>query len=212
MPRRFGREPRVDRRIQGCDAAVAQGRLQIHLILMAQTHIQLALGRQPDAVAPGTEIGRQRRDQPQPVAMLGHPPIACRPTGLVAVARQGETVRQGVEHAGQRQEPIGAILIDRAQRHRLDQGQVVPLRDAPVEHRGNVVLVQALQRNHVDLHSQPCVARGGDTVQHLRDIAVAGDEAEAIGVERIDADVQAADSRVIQRGGMIAQPGAVGGH
>src|SRR3546814_7932595 len=107
--------------------------------------------------------------------------------GAVGVAGECEAARQIVEHLGQRQETISTILVDRAHRHRLDQREIEAFTPAIVEHRRDFVLVESLQRNHVDLDREAGGARGGDPRQHARDIAVAGDVAEGLRVAAVEA-------------------------
>src|SRR3546814_1334281 len=80
-------------------------------------------------------------------------------------------------------------------RHRLDQREIEAFTPAIVEHRRDFVLVESLQRNHVDLDREAGGARGGDPRQHARDIAVAGDVAEGLWVAAVEADVDPAHSR-----------------
>src|SRR3546814_2317588 len=96
----------------------------------------------------------------------GDAPIARGAAGAVGVAGECEAARQIVEHLGQRQETISTILVDRAHRHRLDQREIEAFTPAIVEHRRDFVLVESLQRNHVDLDREAGGARGGDPRQH----------------------------------------------
>src|SRR4051794_6397167 len=95
--------------------------------LMAQTHVQLALGSQPDAVAIAAEIMRQRGDQAEPSASLGDHRIPRWPTGAIGDWRQGELFGETVADLVERQIAVGPVLVDLAERHGLDQGKVEAL-------------------------------------------------------------------------------------
>ncbi len=106
----------------------------------------------------------------------------------------------------------GAVLLDRAQRHGLDQRQVMALRGAEAQHRLDLILVQAAQRHHVELDMHPRRLRRRDARQHPLQFALAGDVAEHRRIQRVEADIDAANPGRRQRRRRLGQPHAVGGH
>ena len=86
---------------------------------------------------------------------------------------------------------VAAIGFDLAERHRFDQREVAA-GGAIVEHRQQLIFIQPRQRDHVDLDRQPCGARRGDPAERGIDIADAGRYGEGGGIERVEADVDAA--------------------
>src|SRR3546814_7911066 len=66
MRRRLQPQGAVDQRLHRRQSALAEGGLQVDMILMAQAHEDLALAGHAHAVAIGAEIMGERRDQPQP--------------------------------------------------------------------------------------------------------------------------------------------------
>ena len=65
----------------------------------------------------------------------------------------------------------------------------------PFEHRGDLVLVHALKRHHVDLDRKPRRLRGIDPGHGLGVIAPAGDRLVFRRVERIERHVETAHAR-----------------
>ena len=192
--------------------AGAQRRAQVGGILLPQAHIQRAGAGQPHAVAAFAEIMRQRGDETQLAAGFLNLDIARRPAGLVGDVGQGEALRQLLAHQRQRQVLVHPVLIaEIAHRHDLDDRHVVAEAAAPGQHVAQLVLVHALQRDGVDLDLQPGRLGGGDAVQHLLEIAPAGDGGEFRRVQRVQRDVQPAHAGVIQLGCVFAELGAVGG-
>jgi hypothetical protein len=77
-------------------------------------------------------------------------------------------------------------------------------RAAPVEHRSNLIVVEP-ERDHVDLDREPAAARAASIPRSATlEIADAGDVAEAIGVERVEADIDAAMPAVASIGACSA--------
>ena len=154
---------------------------------------------------------RQRRDEAQPPVGLGHGRVAGRPAGAVVAVGQGPMLGQPGAHQRQRQILVGAVAVDVAQRHGLDQGQVVAPLAAPADHVGNLVLVDALQRHRVDLDRQPRIGGGAQAVQHLGQAAPAGDARELGRVQRVQRHIHPAHPGGMKLGGEAGQLAAVGG-
>ena len=62
----------------------------------------------------------------------------------------------------------------------------------------NLVLVDALERDRVDLDLEAGGLGGVDAGDHLVELAPARDGAELVGIERVERDVDALDAAVVQ--------------
>ena len=82
---------------------------------------------------------------------------------------------------------------------------------APGDEVVQLVLVDALERDGVDLDPEPGLDRGVDAVHHLGEAAPAGDLRELRGVERVERDVDPPDAAVGELGREAAELAAVGG-
>ena len=124
--------------------------------------------------------------------------IARRPAGAAERGRQREALLESAPDRVEREILVAAIRLDRAQRHGLNQGEVVALVRAPEQHRLDLVFVEAFERDHVDLDPKP---RGGcrfDTAQNLRQLAEAGNVAEALGAT-LRGDIDPPHARAARR-------------
>lgn len=65
MRTRFGPQRTINRHVDRIRIAAAQGRAQIHMVIMAKTHIKLPRSRHPNAITPFTEILCKWGDQAQ---------------------------------------------------------------------------------------------------------------------------------------------------
>ena len=82
---------------------------------------------------------------------------------------------------------------------------------APGDEVVQLVLVDALERDGVDLDPEPGLDRGVDAVHHLGEAAPAGDLRELRGVEGVERDVDPPDAAVGELGREAAELAAVGG-
>src|SRR5262249_29955989 len=81
----------------------------------------------------------------------------------------------------------------------------------PGKEIAELVLVDALERDRVDLHRDPGGSRCGDALEHLTEFAPAGDGAEFVGVERIERDIDPLDAVGGELAGELGKLRAVGG-
>ncbi len=81
----------------------------------------------------------------------------------------------------------------------------------PFEHFRDLGVVEALERHRVDLDAQASLLRRLDALENLAEFAPAGDLAELVGIKRVDRNVDAAHTAVIQFGGKAGELRAVGG-
>ena len=107
---------------------------------------------------------------------------------------------------------FGAVLFDLAQRHGLDERKIVALGTAPMDHPGDLVLVQALERHHVDLDLEACACGGFNSAENLPEVAPPGDVPEPVGITAVEADIDAPDAAVEQHPSVPRELRAVGGH
>ncbi len=108
-------------------------RTQVGGVLLAEAHEQRTGAGHPHAIARLAEIVRHRGDEADAAAGLGDRDI---PRRAARAQRQvGQRVARGEPGADEieRQIMFGAIGLDLAERHRLDQGQVVAARVAPFQ-------------------------------------------------------------------------------
>ncbi len=76
--------------------------------------------------------------------------------------------------------------------------------------RGGFLVVEALERDGVELDLEARLARGLDAAQDLVEIAPARDGAEFRGVERVERDIDAPDAAIREFGGVARELRAVG--
>ena len=81
----------------------------------------------------------------------------------------------------------------------------------PVDERARLAVVEALERDGVDLDLQPRGGRGVDPLHDGRVVAPAGHRAELVGVERVERDVDPPDAAVGELVGVARELRAVGG-
>ena len=100
---------------------------QLDLLVMAEAAIDRARRRHPDAVAAVAEIVRQRGDEAEPDAELLRPRNSAPARRCARATESAGTLLEPRARTAQRQIMLGAVLLDVAERHRLDERQV----DAP---------------------------------------------------------------------------------
>ena len=99
------------------------------------------------------------------------------------------------------------------ERHLLDEPQLVAAVEAPLEQVGHVGVVDAAHGDGVDLHRRQPGIRGGLEPGHdVVEAVAAGEPAEVLGVDRVEADVDPVQARGGQRRGEPVEPDAVGRH
>ena len=151
------------------------------------------------------EVVRHRRDEAEPAAGLLDAHVARRAAGPVVDVFQREALGQARAHDRQRQILVEPVVADVAERHHLDDGEVHAAAVRPGDEIAELVLVDALERDRVDLDLEAGRLRGVDAGQHLVEIAPAGDGAELVGVERVERDVDALDAAALELGGVFAR-------
>ncbi len=86
------------------------------------------------------------------------------------------------------------------ERHLLDEAQLVPARDRPLEEIRRLVVVDAAHEHRVDLDGrEPRGRRGVDAVEHAVEERAARDEPERLGVHGVERDVDPVEPRVLER-------------
>ena len=89
---------------------------------------------------------------------------------------------------------------------------VAPRDHASLAQRGELVVVDAVQRDRVGLDAQAGRDRGVDAGEHAAELAATGDGAKPIGVERVERDVDAGEARARERRRKLGEHVAVRGH
>ena len=140
------------------------------------------------------EIMGHRRDEAEPAAGLLDAHIARRAAGAVVDVLERVALGEPRAHHRQRQILVEPVFADVAERHHLDDGQVHAAAVRPFDQVGEFVLVDALERDRVDLDLEAGRLRGIDAGEHLVEVAPAGDGAEFVGIERVERDVDALDA------------------
>ena len=97
-------------------------------------------------------------------------------------------------HDRERQILVEPAFADLAERHHLDQRQIHAAAMRPFDQPRKFVLVDALERDRVDLDLQAGGLRGVDAGEHLVQRPPARDGAEFLGIERVERDVDAPDA------------------
>ena len=166
---------------------------------------------QAHPVAGLAEVVAQRGDEAQAAAGLLDGHIVRRSAGDVAAVLQGPEAFQLAADVLQRQELVGAVELDLAERHGLDQGGVAAARMGPGDQVGQFGGVVVLERHGVDLHRDAGGQRRVDPGDHLGQVPAPGQLAEQIGLEGVHRDVDAAHAEPGQVAGELGQPRAVGG-
>ena len=133
---------------------------------MAEAAIDRPGRRHPYPVAAGAEIAGERGDQAEPDPGPADLEITRGAAGAAQRRHQLEALGEPLLHRVEREIVKAAILADLAHRHGLDQGQIVALRCAPMEHRRDLVLVQPLERDHVELDRETRRRRRIDPGEH----------------------------------------------
>ena len=143
-----------------------------------EAHVHLAGAGHAHPIARFAEIVRHRRDEADPAAGLLDADVAGRAAGAIRQVGQRPARAKAGAHQRERQILVGAIAVDVAERHGLDQGEIEALGAAPGDHPVELVLVDALQRDHVDLDVQARGLRRRDALHHGLVLAPARDGRE----------------------------------
>ena len=154
----------------------------------------------------------QRRDKADLLAGLFQPDIPGRAARILSQIGDGVMFLVGAAHILERPILAQAVLVAQvAHGHHLDPGQINPAIRTPCGHRRQFCLVEAFQRDGVDLDPQPGILRRVDPAQHLRQTSPTGDVGEFLIVQRIKRDIHTAHARSIKIGGIAFQLAAIGG-
>ena len=87
----------------------------------------------------------------------------------------------------------------------------MPCAMGPFDQADELVLVDALERDRIDLDGKAGVLGGLDAVEHLVEVAPARDRAELRRIERVERDVDALDPVGGELAGVFLELGTVGG-
>ncbi len=191
--------------------AGTQCRTQINLLAPAKAGVKLPGRRHPQTIAPCAEIAGVRSDEAEPAAGFRHIDIARRAASGVLAFGQRPALLQPRAHLIERQILVEPFLLDIAQRHHFDQGDIVALPMRPADQIGQFVLVDAFQRHGVQLDLQPRRHGCGDPFEHLAQRIAPGQCGKLRPVERIERHIHPPHPGLGQRLGVLCQLRAVGG-
>ena len=140
---------------------------------------------QPHPVAGLAEIVAERCNQAQAATGFGDPHIARRTTGRERQVLQRPETLQLAPHLGQREVLIGAIRLDLAQRHGLDQRQIVALAMRPADQVRDLARIVVLEGDGVDLDRQSSRPRRSDSRLDLGQVAAARQFSKQVRLQRV---------------------------
>ena len=158
------------------------------------------------------------------VTELMKPTVPCRPRQAVRPRRVGgvgdgsgvsapKRGGQALPRLGRRDQALLGHVEDAVERHDLDVAHLPGVVERQRGEVGDLVVVEAAHHHRVQLDRRQAVLLGGaDAVEDLADVAAAGDAAEAVGVEGVDADVEAVEPGGGERRGELRQEEGVGRH
>lgn len=210
MTPRLARKESFKRLIDRAEITASKKVAQLDFLVMAQAAEDGARRGDPDPVATLAEILGERRDEAEADAESVDLIVARGPARACDGRNQAELLVQARAYLAERQVMRGAVLLDFPHWHGLDQGKIVPLACAPAQHRRDLMVVQPLQRDHVDLDLQARFGGGADSAEHLIEIAQPGDVPEEAGIATVEAHVHAPDARIEQHSRMTRELRAVG--
>ena len=186
----------------------------VRLVNRKQAVAQLAVGRQPDAIAIHAERLADRCHKANARAGIGEAILRCR-SPRIGIGNRLERCDFALQHGdhlvGQEDfrlvpEPLGV------QRHELDIADFVAIFAPEPGHRHHVRLDQIGHRDDIDLdRSEAHFLRVSEPVQHLAEIVAAGDFEEALTVERVEVDIQPPQPGAVQVARLLFQQDRVGG-
>ncbi len=110
---------------------------------------------------------RHWRDEAEASAGLLDCHVACRAAGAVSILREGELFSEAGAHFRQRQVAVGAIFLDFAHRHGLDEGQVHAAAMGPAHQLGDFAVIEVVEGDRVDLDLEARGLRGVDALHDL---------------------------------------------
>jgi len=106
-----------------------------------------------------------------------------------------------------------AVVVDLAQGHFFDEADVQAFVQGKLHQVRHFVGVVVFEGDAVEFDVFKAYLLGGaDAVEDFAQVAMAGEVAEAVGVDAVEADVEAVDAGVFEALGVLAQVGGVGGH
>src|SRR5687768_16000224 len=207
----LARDRLLDSPCDGLVGARSQGGAQISRILLPETHVERARAGQSDPVAALAEIVSHRGDKAEPAAGLGDLDVTRRTARAVRNVPNGPAVHESRAYDGQRQILVRAVAVDLAERHRLDERQVVAAAMREADEVVELVLVDPLECHRVELDGEPGLLGGGDAVHHAVEIAPPRDCLEALGSQSIQRNVDASHAAGLELASIFAELAAVCG-
>src|SRR5262249_22017642 len=154
----------------------AHGSAEVSSVVLAETHIERARAGEPHPVAALAEVMGERGDHAEPPAGLAHPIVARGAAGpVIALLERPALVELRPDHRERQILLEPRALAKLAHRHHLDEGEVVDLLAAPADEIVEFPVVDALERDRVDLDRETRALCRGEAATHLPGLAPAGD-------------------------------------
>src|SRR5262245_18497314 len=194
--------------------AVAEERLDVRLGECEEAVPQFALGGYPEPVARPAERPGHRRDDADPPTAVGIDEIHGRGARVIIFRRvQGSELRFQLLQNLAGREYFVALPRPGPDRHVLDEANLVPVLAAEPCERDRVAVSESADADRVHLDRGEAGGAGGfQASQNSIEPVPARQFAEPPGIERIEANVQPPQSRVVQRPAVFRQQKAVGRH
>jgi hypothetical protein len=176
------------------EGAGAQRGAQIGLVHREQAGPQHALGGDADAVAVAAERLRDGGDEADLALAVGEAPAAG---GRVLLALERLERVSRVDQRPDlliRQHAVAIPLLVGVERHELDEAHLVRLRARELGEAHDLGLGEVAQRDDVDLDRAQLrvLLRGREAVEHLGQRVAPRELEEAVGRQRVQRDVDAA--------------------
>ena len=128
----------------------------------------------------------KRGDEAKPPAGLADFDVAGGAAGSIVEVLERVALGKACPHHGERQVLIEPAFAHVPERHDFDEREVHAAAVRPFHQLRELVLVDALERDRIDLDPQACRLCGVDARQNLVELAPTRDGAEFIGIERVE--------------------------
>ena len=204
MPFRLGENGRTQR-LQ--HALIIQS-LQRDLIRRMEAGLDFPVGREPDAVAFGAEVCAHRADEADISPRAGKPVELCN----AAVGRNGTQLRKPLGHDGVGDEGFRSEISAVVHGHELNKADVHRILLRESGKGGNLIVVEAADQHRIDLDLFKPRGKGGFDAGHgVFQVSDPGDVTELLRVQRVQTDVEPADTGFAQGSGKLREQCPVGG-
>src|SRR5579883_534394 len=194
--------------------AAAQQLLNVGLLDGKEAIAQLAVAGQADAVAVEAERPGDGSDESDAADAVGETVLGGG-GARVAIGNfdQGrDLARQDFDDLAGRKNLFAGPQSLRIQRHEFDKTHFIAALAAETNQRDDIGLDQVFDRDGINFDlGEPGALSFFETLQHARQIVAAGNAQEAIAVQRVQVNVQAAQACFVEGTSLAGEQNAVGG-